>query len=247
MVAGARADLGQLEQALAVLSSPQPDPARTGQTAARLCYAYAEALLALDRNDEALQWFLKAAEADSRRRHRRRRPDRRAVPDVTTFVQEYDCLLLDLDGTVFRGHEPTEGAVAALADAGIRKLFVTNNASRSADEVAAHLCELGFSAGADDVVTSAQSAAHLLAQQVPAGSTVLVVGTDSLADEIERGRTAAGPASSSDQPVAVVQGHSPDNRLGGSGRGGAGDPRGCTLGRRQRRQDAALGTRTAAR
>lgn len=65
VVAGARADMGQLEQALAVLSSPQPDPARTGQTPARLCYAYAEALLALDRSDEALQWFLKAAEADS--------------------------------------------------------------------------------------------------------------------------------------------------------------------------------------
>lgn len=64
VVAGARADLGQPEKALAVLSSPQPDPERTGQTAARLCYAYAEALLALQRADEALQWFLKAAAAD---------------------------------------------------------------------------------------------------------------------------------------------------------------------------------------
>lgn len=127
---------------------------------------------------------------------------------MTTFVQEYDCLLLDLDGTVFRGHEPTEGAVAALADAGIRKLYVTNNASRSADQVAAHLCELGFSAGADDVVTSAQSAAHLLAQQVPAGSTVLVVGTESLAGEIEA--VGLWPVREfKDQPVAVVQGHSP--------------------------------------
>lgn len=64
VAAGARADLGQLEQALAVLSSPAPDPARSGQTAARLFYAYAEALLALGRNDEALQWFLNAASAD---------------------------------------------------------------------------------------------------------------------------------------------------------------------------------------
>jgi tetratricopeptide (TPR) repeat protein len=64
VVAGARADMGQLEQALAVLSSPLPDPARVGQTAARLCYAYAEALLALGRNDDALQWFLRAATAD---------------------------------------------------------------------------------------------------------------------------------------------------------------------------------------
>lgn len=64
VAAGARADLGQLEQALKVLSTPQLDPARTGTTAARLFYAYAETLLALDRGDEALQWFLRAAAAD---------------------------------------------------------------------------------------------------------------------------------------------------------------------------------------
>ncbi|MDZ4234412.1 MAG: tetratricopeptide repeat protein [Dietzia sp.] len=64
VVAGARSDLGQHEQALAVLSAPQLDPARTGQTAARLFYVYAETLLALDRGPEALKWFLNAARAD---------------------------------------------------------------------------------------------------------------------------------------------------------------------------------------
>jgi tetratricopeptide (TPR) repeat protein len=65
VAAGARADLGQLEQALTVLSTPQLDPARTGSTAARLFYAYADTLLALDRRDEALQWFLRSAAADT--------------------------------------------------------------------------------------------------------------------------------------------------------------------------------------
>jgi tetratricopeptide (TPR) repeat protein len=64
VAAGARADLGQLEQALTVLSTPQLDPTRTGTTAARLFYAYAETLLALHRGEEALQWFLRAAAAD---------------------------------------------------------------------------------------------------------------------------------------------------------------------------------------
>jgi tetratricopeptide (TPR) repeat protein len=64
VVAGARADLGQLEQALTVLSTPQLELSGKGATAARLCYAYAETLLALDRGDEALQWFLRAAAAD---------------------------------------------------------------------------------------------------------------------------------------------------------------------------------------
>lgn len=65
VAAGARSDLGQLEQALTVLSTPPLDPARTGSTAARLFYAYAETLLALDRTDQALQWFLRSAAADA--------------------------------------------------------------------------------------------------------------------------------------------------------------------------------------
>jgi tetratricopeptide (TPR) repeat protein len=64
VAAGARSDLGQLDQALATLSTPPIDPSRTGPTAARLSYAYADTLLALGREDEAVQWFLRAAAAD---------------------------------------------------------------------------------------------------------------------------------------------------------------------------------------
>ncbi len=64
VVAGARSDLGQHEQALALLSTPQLDPSRKGQTAARLFYVYAETLLALGRSEDALQWFINAAAAD---------------------------------------------------------------------------------------------------------------------------------------------------------------------------------------
>lgn len=64
VTAGARTDLGQLEQALAILSTPQLDPSSVGSTAARLFYVYADTLLALGRNDEALQWFVHAEQAD---------------------------------------------------------------------------------------------------------------------------------------------------------------------------------------
>jgi hypothetical protein len=64
VAAGARADLGHLDQAMALLSSPAPDPTRTGSTAARLFYAYADTLLALGRTDDALQWFVHSAAAD---------------------------------------------------------------------------------------------------------------------------------------------------------------------------------------
>ena len=124
---------------------------------------------------------------------------------MTSVARQYDCLLLDLDGTLFRGRRPTEGAVQALAEVRSRAFFVTNNASRSAADVAAHLTELGFTATADDVATSAQSAARLLADQLPAGSPVLIVGTDALADEVEA--VGLRPVRRfDDDPAAVVQG-----------------------------------------
>jgi glycerol-1-phosphatase len=125
--------------------------------------------------------------------------------DVKTIAQEYDCLLIDLDGTVFRGAQPTDGAVQSLSEVHSRKLYVTNNASRSPDEVAAHLRELGFTVTGEDIVTSAQSAAHLLADALPPDSRVLIVGTEALANEI----AAVGlqPVRRyDDNPVAVVQG-----------------------------------------
>jgi HAD superfamily hydrolase (TIGR01450 family) len=127
---------------------------------------------------------------------------------VSTLAQDHDCLLLDLDGTVFRGHEPTPGAVETLAVVSSRVLFVTNNASRGAAEVAQHLCAMGFTAEPDDIVTSAQSAARLLQQQLQPGAAVLIVGTDSLAAEVRK--VGLEPVRQwSDGPVAVVQGHSP--------------------------------------
>ena len=105
---------------------------------------------------------------------------------MSTLAQDHDCLLLDLDGTVFRGHEPTPGAVETLAVVGSRALFVTNNASRGPAEVAQHLCAMGFTAKPDDVVTSAQSAARLLQEQLQPGAAVLIVGTDSLAAEVRK-------------------------------------------------------------
>lgn len=127
---------------------------------------------------------------------------------MTTLAHHHDCLLLDLDGTVYRGHEPTPGALAALAAVTGRTVFITNNASRSPEDIATHLGVLGFNAVAADVATSAQSAARLLAGQLPQNSSVLVIGTDSLVAEITN--VTLNPVRRyADQPVAVVQGHSP--------------------------------------
>lgn len=57
VAAGARMDLGQNESALVTLERLQPSLESTTLTMARLSYAYADALIANNRQDEARQWF----------------------------------------------------------------------------------------------------------------------------------------------------------------------------------------------
>lgn len=123
----------------------------------------------------------------------------------------YEALLLDLDGTLYRGHAVIEGAPAALADdaSAQRLMYVTNNASRGPETVAAHLTELGFRASIDEVVTSAQAAARLLAERLAPGADVLIIGTDDLAAEVIAVGLNPIRRFGETSPAAVVQGHSP--------------------------------------
>jgi glycerol-1-phosphatase len=132
---------------------------------------------------------------------------------VTALLDLHDLVLADLDGTLYRGRVAVPGAVDAVRAAGgrgVRTVYVTNNAARSPADVAAHLVELGFPAGPDDVATSSQAAAALLAQQLPAGAPVLVVGTAALAAEI--GNVGLTPVEDAASARAVVQGLDPELR-----------------------------------
>jgi glycerol-1-phosphatase len=139
-------------------------------------------------------------------------PDAGLLESRQPLATRYDVALLDLDGVVYVGDGEVQGAAAALASArqlGMRLAFVTNNAARPPSVVAAHLSELGVRAAPGEVITSAQAAAHYLAERLPAGSRVLVVGTTGLIEALrERGLIAVSGAD--EQPSAVVQGYSPD-------------------------------------
>ncbi len=134
-----------------------------------------------------------------------------AAGSATPLVERYDAGLLDLDGVVYIGPHAVEHAAASLAAArtrGMRLAFVTNNASRTPQTVAAHLTELGIAADPSEVATSAQAAARLVAGLVAPGSAVLVVGGDALEDAlVERGLRPV--RSADDGPSAVVQGYHP--------------------------------------
>lgn len=128
------------------------------------------------------------------------------------MCEVYDLAMVDLDGVVYIGSEAVPGAVAALTAArksGMRLAYLTNNASRPAGDVAQHLRDLEILADDDDVVTAAQAVAHLVADAVPAGAAVLLVGGEGLRVPLEE-RGLRCVTSLDDEPVAVVQGFHPD-------------------------------------
>jgi glycerol-1-phosphatase len=128
------------------------------------------------------------------------------------LCEAYDVALLDLDGVIYLGGKAVPGAAEALEQAsraGMRLAFVTNNASRSPSRIAAQLTGMGVPAVATDVVTSAQAAARLVAEKLPAGAPVLVAGGMGLRIALrERGLRPVSTAL--EHPQAVVQGYSPD-------------------------------------
>jgi HAD superfamily hydrolase (TIGR01450 family) len=134
------------------------------------------------------------------------------VTGQARVVDRYDLIIFDLDGVVYLGTEPIPGAASTIKKlhAEHRALaYATNNAGRRPEEVAALLVSFGIPAAADEVITSPEAAARLLAERLPPGAGVLVVGADALRVQINA--VGLTPVDSADAaPAAVVQGYGPD-------------------------------------
>ena len=137
-------------------------------------------------------------------------------------------MLCDLDGVVYRGEQACEGAVEGLTDAreaGVRLLFMTNNASRPPEAVAEHLTRLGLRTEPEEVLGASQVAAQVLAERVERGEVdlgpdgvVLAVGGVGVGRALERaGLPWVSPAAVREtadsaralRVAAVVQGYGP--------------------------------------
>nr|WP_284283965.1 hypothetical protein [Arsenicicoccus piscis] len=95
------------------------------------------------------------------------------------LIDSFTGLVVDLDGVVYRGDGAVEHAVDALAGrpgSGVGVMYATNNAARPAAEVAEHLTRLGIPTRPEQVVTSAQAGAAMIAERLDEGATVLAVG-----------------------------------------------------------------------
>ncbi len=104
--------------------------------------------------------------------------------------------VIDLDGVIWLAQQPIPGAADAvdrLRQAGIGVLFATNNALPTVADLVAQLARVGIAAGPDEIVTSAQAAASLLA---PGSTAVVCAGAGVLEALADRGVTvvAEGPA-----------------------------------------------------
>jgi glycerol-1-phosphatase len=101
---------------------------------------------------------------------------------LSALATRYDQFILDLDGCVWIGGEPTPGVVEALDElrvAGKRLAFATNNAYESGEDLVAQLWKIGVRASLRDVVTVGGAMQHFLAE-TRSGRTAFVIGTTSM-------------------------------------------------------------------
>ncbi|MGA8247220.1 MAG: HAD-IIA family hydrolase [Nocardioides sp.] len=131
-----------------------------------------------------------------------------------SLATSYDLVMFDLDGVVYvDGHAVKHAArsIAETRSAGAHIAFITNNASRTPQQVADHLRELGVRAEAEDVVTSSQAAARLLRETHGEGAAIAVLGAEGLVAALrEAGLEPVGVGD--DRAVAIVSGYAPEVR-----------------------------------
>ena len=93
-------------------------------------------------------------------------------------------VIFDVDGTLVRGDEPLPGAdagLAAAADAGLRRLFVSNNPTKPPDDYEQRLGRAGFDVDAEEVITAGSVSARYLSEH-HADDRVAVVGEQGFVD-----------------------------------------------------------------
>jgi glycerol-1-phosphatase len=101
---------------------------------------------------------------------------------LSELVAGYDQLILDLDGCVYVGDDPTPGAVEAveaLRELGKPVAFVTNDPRHAGEDYVRRLWRMGIRASLADVVTVGAATQHLLAE-TRAGRTAFVIGTEAM-------------------------------------------------------------------
>jgi 4-nitrophenyl phosphatase len=104
-----------------------------------------------------------------------------SLPDRVRLV------IFDLDGVVYRGLEPIEGArelVAALHAAGVAVRFATNNSMVAREGYVTRLAGMGIATAVEEIVTSTSATIEHLRRHAPDVRSVLAIGADGMEAEL---------------------------------------------------------------
>jgi len=127
------------------------------------------------------------------------------------IADEFDGLLIDLDGVVWIGREPVPGSVetlTALLAAGKRIVFVTNNPGKLPAAYAERLQGLGVEVGEEQLVTAGMVAARLAREAAGPDGGAFVISRAPLKQMVAAtGLTVLEGEAGRDADVVVVSGH----------------------------------------
>lgn len=124
-------------------------------------------------------------------------------------MKQYEGYLIDLDGTIYRGNEIIEGAeefIRAIRDSGRPYLFLTNNSSKTQEDVASHLNGMGIETLPEHVFTSSLAAAKYIKHQKD-DARCYVIGEDGLIDAIQKEGMTVVPDEACDFVVFGIDRH----------------------------------------
>lgn len=117
-------------------------------------------------------------------------------------MKDYKGYLIDLDGTMYKGSEVIEGAIEFIDYLNKHNksyLFVTNNSSKTPQEVADKLNDMGFNTSSEHVISTALATSGYISEIDP-GASVYMIGGSGLKSAL----TEAGLEVKNDEHVDYV-------------------------------------------
>ena len=123
----------------------------------------------------------------------------------TVELTQLRSLIIDMDGVLYRGSTPIEGArefLGFLREIGMPFILLTNNSTLTARQYVSKLARMDIAAQEGEILTSAEATAIYLARVAAPGTRVYLIGEDGIRTELEkRGFTLTD---GSDVPYVVV-------------------------------------------
>lgn len=125
-------------------------------------------------------------------------------------------VILDLDGVIYRGDRPVDGAaelVGRIHEADLVVRYATNNSMSTRGAFAQRLGGMGIAADADEIVTSTSATIDYLQRHEPEVRTILAVGAEGMVDELRAAGFEVIPAAEGGVDASGASSNKPDRAV----------------------------------